>query len=608
MILGASILFTSEPVQTRVPPPCAFNAEETAEVRKMVSELLRMQAIEPVTPSGDQFMSQLFLVTNKELSKRAILNIKKLNKCYLPKQHFKMEALQLILPLIKRGDWFGSWDLQKGYFNIAIHPDFHRFFCFDFEGQRYQFKCLVMGLSIVPWCFSKLKSMLVQIARSWGIRVSVYLDDSLTRAPSFETTLRDHQAFGTLLQWAGFLLLDVKSVQIPVQRIEHLGFVIDSCTMMLEVPPLKEQKIRESVTKLIRDILRRKKVSIGRMAQVIGLLVSILPAVRYGKLHYRSLEREKLFALAGTQNFDLKRRWPLKCLDDLTWRRASRAGWKCSFEYMVPTSTLITDASLEGWGIIWDGHEMFGPWDTEFEEGIDECELLAILYVMQSWPANVPAGTVIQLWCNNQVAVSYVQNMGGRVECLDRIARKIWLELEQRKVFMVVSYINTKENPADALTRGVTNKRQLLDCEVQIKPEVFEWLKTCGPFVPWIDWFASYVNAQLPRYFSWNRDPAAEAVDAFNFDWGGTEGYMFPPFTLIPRILRKITEDRASILLIHPYWPAALWAPDLCRMVIHAVQLPVSADLLHYPDQPGLRHPMKDLRLTASWLVGGSRI
>jgi hypothetical protein len=378
--------------------------------------------------------------------------------------------------------------------------------------------------------------------------------------------------------------------------------------MMLEVPVSKEDRIRTAVKSLIRDILKHKKVSIRRVARVIGLLVSIFPAVRFGKLHYRVLEREKLKALAGSGNFDRKCRWPVTMLTDLKWWSDSPVGWKCSFETPVPSSTLITDASLEGWGVIWDSQELFGPWDSDVEDRIDELELLAILYAVQCWPVDVSAGDVVQLWCDNQVAVAYIRNMGGRVEPLDRVAREIWKELEARGVFMLASYINAKENPADALTRGASNKKQLLDCEVQLNPSVFESLLSQGPFCPEIDWFASHVNHQLPRFFAWKNDPTAEGIDAFAFDWSECPGYVYPPFALIPRILRKITKDKASILMIHPDWPGALWAPDLRRMACQSVLLPVSADLLRYPDRPGLRHPMKNLRLAASWLVGESSI
>jgi hypothetical protein len=406
IILGAVIPFTSEPWQARVPPPCVFDVEETSAVREMVNELLDMDAIKVVDPKPDQFVSQLFLVTNKDLSRRAILNVKKINEQFLPKRHFKMENLQAILPLIRRFDWFGSWDLRKGYFNVAIHPDHQRFFCFEFEGIRYQFRCLVMGLSLAPLFFTKIMSVLVQVARSWGIRVSVYLDDSLTRGPSFESTLRDHQCFGSLLQMAGFLLHREKSVQVLVQRIEHLGFIIDSRSMLLEVPTNKEKKVRDAVKGLIRDIQTRKRISIRRVARVIGLLVAVLPASKFGKAHYRSLERAKIAALAGSINFERQCRWPKWCLEDLKWWRDSPSGWKCSFETRVPSITVITDASLEGWGAICGDQEIFGPWESEGEDRIDELELLTVLYAIQCWSEEWPTGSTVQLWCDNQVAVA----------------------------------------------------------------------------------------------------------------------------------------------------------------------------------------------------------
>ncbi len=310
LVLGATIPFLSEPVQASVPPPCRFNREEMEQVQVMVDELLETEVIVEVEPRADQFVSQLFLITNKDFLKRAILNVKKLNKLFLPKKHFKMETLQAILPLIKRFDWFVSWDLRKGYYTIALHPDVQRFFCFDLKGLRYQFKCLVMGLAIAPLFFTKLMSVLVSLARSWGIRVSVYLDDTLTCGPSFSETLCDHECFGNLLQLAGVLLHAVKSVKIPVQRIEHLGFIIDSCFMELKVPIEKEMRIRACVKVAINDLFKRKKISVQKMARVIGLLVSVL--------HPKN-----------------------------------------------PLCTLITDASLQGWGAIWDDGEFFGPWESD---------------------------------------------------------------------------------------------------------------------------------------------------------------------------------------------------------------------------------------------------
>jgi hypothetical protein len=77
VILGVKIPFSSEPCQTKVPRQCVFNRDELIHVREMVRDLLKNQVIEPVSPNSNQFVSQLFLVTNKDQSKRAILNVKK---------------------------------------------------------------------------------------------------------------------------------------------------------------------------------------------------------------------------------------------------------------------------------------------------------------------------------------------------------------------------------------------------------------------------------------------------------------------------------------------------------------------------------------------------
>ncbi len=228
--------FTSEPIQTPVPEPYRLSVEENNLVRKEVTWMVEQKIAVPVTPSSDQIVSPFFLATNKDGTKRPILNVKKINKNHLPKLHFKMETLAQVLPLIRRNDWFTSWDVRKGFFNIAIHPDFRRYFCFEFEGVRYEYTCLVMGLAVAPLFFSKLMAVIVQTARSWGIRVSYYLDDTLIRGPSPKIALEDTRCFGSLLQHSGFLLHDGKSVQKPTQTIEYLGFVLDSQTMTTDWP------------------------------------------------------------------------------------------------------------------------------------------------------------------------------------------------------------------------------------------------------------------------------------------------------------------------------------------------------------------------------------
>ena len=70
-----------------------------------------------------------------------------------------------------------------------------------------------------------------------------------------------------------------------------------------------------------------------------------------------------------------------------------------------------------------------------------------------------------------------------------------------------------------------------------------------------IDLFASKHNKQCVTYVSWKPDDKAFAVDAFSFKWTHFYGYIFPPFSLVGKILQKIENDQALALLVVPLCP-----------------------------------------------------
>jgi hypothetical protein len=320
------------------------------------------------------------------------------------------------------------------------------------------------------------------------------------------------------------------------------------------------------------------------------------------------LEFAKIDQLSNQQfNFDAPFTWPESCREDLQWWASPQNVFTANFQVLNPTTTLTTDASLTGWGAIWEDQEIHGDWEND-ERRIDELELRAVLQAIETFPI-LQAGQRVLLRCDNTTAVAYVNNMGGRIFRLNRVARRIWEKLEKTQSFMTAVYIPTDENPADALTRGVTSRKRMLDTEVRLNPDIFQSLMRGGPFTPEIDWFASDQNAQLPRFYVWQpqTQTAAEGVDAFTVSWKDVTGYAFPPFSLISRILRKIKDDKARVLLLHPFWPGALWYPSLVEIMLTQRSIPPSADVLRYPDHPDLRHPMTDLQLQASWLDGASR-
>jgi hypothetical protein len=90
------------------------------------------------------------------------------------------------------------------------------------------------------------------------------------------------------------------------------------------------------------------------------------------------------------------------------------------------------------------------------------------------------------------------------------------------------------------------------------KDILFDALKTLG-FTPDIDIFASRINTQFPHYVAYRPDPGAVAIDAFTNDWSRHNFYAFPPFSLLPLVLKKIKEDKASRICVLPNWPTQAW-------------------------------------------------
>jgi len=166
---------------------------------------------------------------------------------------------------------------------------------------------------------------------------------------------------------------------------------------------------------------------------------------------------------------------------------------------------------------------------------------------------------------------------------------------------MVASYVPSAENPADAMTRVFpANTHQFLDLEPKLNADLLRKKLDHLGVMPTFDWFASDDNAQFPRFCVRSNSTRTTYTDAFSYPWNNEVGYFFPPFSLIPRVLRKIALEEATAVLIHPNWTGAAWYPQLRTMAIQTLNFPPSPLLLGYPQFPGLRHRLTNLRLQIS--------
>jgi len=130
-------------------------------------------------------------------------------------------------------------------------------------------------------------------------------------------------------------------------------------------------------------------------------------------------------------------------------------------------------------------------------------------------------------------------------------------------------------------------------------------LKKLG-VTPDMDLFASRLNFQLKPYIAYKPDPEAHAINAFHVSWKGYAFYAFPPFSILQRVLQKISKEEATGLLVVPNWRTQTWWPCLMNMLIDfPLILPRKEDTLYMPAHPQLLHPLhKKLQLLVCRLSG----
>lgn len=150
--------------------------------------------------------------------------------------------------------------------------------------------------------------------------------------------------------------------------------------------------------------------------------------------------------------------------------------------------------------------------------------------------------------------------------------------MHKRNIVLSAVHIAGKNNvTADYLSRSFSDSTECKLNEYVFK-DICEAL-----FYPDIDLFASRLNKQIDSYVSWFFDPMAVTSDAFSISWTDFNPYIFPPFSLIGRILQKLEEDKVrKAVLIVPKWVTQSWYRKLLeRLTGNPIRLPLIPDLFN---------------------------
>lgn len=564
---GYSIPFCKQVSQPFVPRP-NISHEESRDMLEAINKLLELDAISRCNPLDDQFLSKIFLAEKPNGGKRFILNLKPLNK-FITKTHFKMEDYRTASKLIPQDGYLATIDLKEAYLLVPIIKSDRKYLRFNFQPPNsndlvtYEFTAMPYGLSVAPRVFTKIMKEVIAYLRKQGHKSVIYLDDILCIGDSYEECANNIQETVKLLECLGFVVNYDKSSLVPTQVCKFLGFVYDTQRLSISLPTDK----RNSIANAIQKFSRLPRCTIREFAQLIGILIAACPAARYGFLYTKILERQKFLALQqNSNNYEAKINLPASILEDLNWWRDNILLTYCPMRTLCYKKEIFTDASRTGWGAVCGEEKVNGRWkETELEHHINYLELLAAFLGLKSFVKD-DNHCAILLRIDNTTAICYINRLGGiQFPHLNNLSRSIWQWSENRNIWLFASYVNTKDNSADAESRKVNP-----DTEWELSYEAYESVKQhfgC----PEIDLFASRNNAKCDLFISWKQDPDAFAVDAFTINWQFKYFYAFPPFSLVLKCIRKIIDDKATGILVFPYWPSQPWFPLLQSVLVSPI-------------------------------------
>lgn len=458
----------------------------------------------------------------------------------------------------------------------------------------YEFQCLPFGLNLAPFLFTKLLKPVAKKLRLMGIVAVFYLDDILIIS-SNEVECKEHtHKAATLLNNLGFIINLEKSTLVPRQTIKFLGFMYDTVNMRISLPQEKILGVQKIISKFKKNI--NKNISVREFAKFIGKLVAACPATKYGFIHLKPFEIIKHTLLnCDYRNYDKKM---LK--QELEWWN-NNIGLGQDIKPTVFSLEIFSDASTTGWGAFCEGTRCHGFWDNqEIQMHINYLEIKAAYYALKSFGKNLKDSRIL-LRIDNQTAISCI-NRGGSVKyrLLNKAAKELWQWCEIKNLSVFATYIPTSHNvEADKESRSLS-----VDTEYELNKIVFKKIvQKLG--CPEIDLFATKLNKKCKKFISWFPDPDSVTVDSFTVDWSKYFFYAFPPFSIITKVLEKIIQEKASGIVVVPYWPAQPWYPVFIKLLIkNPIHFRPQEFLLISPFRE--RHPLhKEISLVAGKLYGG---
>ena len=512
------------------------NPTRDSHLQEAVQALIKKKAVERVrVRTSLAFFNRLFIVPKPNQKWRPILDLSTLNQ-FLCVKTFKMETPETIRTSLQQGEWVSSLDFSDAYFHIPIHFTSRKFLRFHFQNQSYQFRALPFGLSTAPMEFTAVVKEVKLMAQSQGIRIHQYLDDWLIRAPTEDSCHQGTQSLLALCQELGWMVNMQKSELEPQQVFDFVGYQYDLLNGLVRPTQNRWEALQQKIT----GLLQNRSCRVRTFRSLIGLLTATEKQVPLGRLHMRPIQWHLKKHWRVPESLEKEIPIPRSLHQHLQWWTQEKNVLKGQPLHPLRHAVQIfTDASKEGWGAHLGDFTASGTWSVpESKLHINFLELKAVLLALKRFQ-HLVQGKVVLIATDNTTLVAYINKEGGmRSGSLCALLWRLLCWCNLRQIVLKARHIPGRLN---VIADKLSCQGQVIQTEWSLHQEIFDILCRTWHY-PQVDMFATRYNCKLVQFVSPIPDPKAWSVDALTMSWEGLDMYLFPPVSLMGKVVSKLSD------------------------------------------------------------------
>ena len=342
-------------------------------------------------------------------------------------------------------------DLKGAFRQFGIDPGDYRFTGLSWGDKLFIDTRLAMGLRSSAFCCQSVTELIAKIAGERAF-VLVYLDDFGGAEPA-DKALASFEHLGKVLGYFGLEEAPEKAVA-PTSSMDWLGINFNTADWTMSLRPGKLQELLEWLPKLL-SYKRVKKVVLQK---ILGNLVWASAVVRAGVVFFNRL----LVLLRKLKHPHHSVYFSREAKKDVAWWLATLKRFKGMTpippSVWTPLVSFHTDASLEGFGIVWGSRALAGLFPLEAEDlDITKKEMLTVMAAIKHWFADLE-NLKVKIFVDNQACVCLLNYGITRSPFLAACLREINFFLARYNIELRAEYIPSKENHlADLCSRAFIN-------------------------------------------------------------------------------------------------------------------------------------------------------